>query len=77
MSPVEIITIEPGLLLNLFSTTVTETLAVVEPSAPIAISSSVVIVIAGLLLLAILARIGWVLLHPQRPIVVAEGGAAH
>ena len=35
------------------------------------------IVIVAIVVLAILARIGWALLHPQRPLVVAEGGAAH
>ena len=89
ISPIEILTvaplgvlvvvfgIQPGLLLNLFASTVTSTLAVVKPAAPIAIPNVVTIVVVAIVLLAILARIGWALLHPQRPVVVAEGGAAH
>jgi NADH-quinone oxidoreductase subunit M len=89
ISPVEILTlvplgtlvvifgIQPGLLLNLFSTTVTETLAVVKPTAPIPVNNTAVAVILAIVLLAVLARIGWALLHPRQPAVVAEGGAAH
>jgi NADH-quinone oxidoreductase subunit M len=89
ISPIEILTvaplgvlvvvfgIQPGLLLNLFASTVTSTLAVVKPAAPIAIPNVVTIVVVAIVLLAVLARIGWALLHPQRPVVVAEGGAAH
>ena len=65
MTPVEILTlaplgalvvifgIQPGLLLDLVSSTVTETLAAVQPSAPIAVPTTVVV---GLL--AILAGAG-------------------
>jgi len=88
MTPVEILTlaplgalvvifgIQPGLLLNLFSSTVTETLAE-EPAAPIAIGSSFVIGVLVLALVLVLARVGWVLLRPPRLVLEPEGGAAH
>jgi NADH-quinone oxidoreductase subunit M len=89
MTPVEILTLvplgtlvvifglQPGLLLNLISSTVTDTLAVVEPSAPIAISSTVVIVALAVLVALVLLRIGWVLLRPRPAALESEGGAAH
>ena len=89
MTPVEILTLvplgtlvvifglQPGLLLNLVSGTVTSTLDTVKPSAPIAIPPSVVIGLLVLLVVLVLARIGWVLLHPRPAALEPEGGAAH
>ena len=89
MTPVEILTlvplgtlvvifgIQPGLLLNLVSSTVRETLAAVEPAAPIAIPSNVVIGLVALVVVLVLARIGWVLLKPRQATLEPEGGAAH
>jgi NADH-quinone oxidoreductase subunit M len=89
ISPVEILTIvplgvlvvvfgiQPGLLLNLFSTTVTETLAEVQPTAPVALTSTAVVLVVAIVVLVVLARIGWALLHPHPQAVAAEGGAAH
>ena len=69
--------LQPGLLLNLFSSTVTETLAVVAPSAPIAVPSTLAAGILVLIIVLVLARIGWVLLRPRRAGLEPEGGAAH
>jgi len=89
MTPVEILTlvplgtlvvifgIQPGLLLDLVSSTVTDTLAAVAPSAPIAIPSTVVAGIVALVVVLILARVGWVLIRPRRATLEPEGGAAH
>jgi NADH-quinone oxidoreductase subunit M len=89
MTPVEILTLaplgalvvifglQPGLLLDLVKSTVTETLAAVRPSAPIAIPTTVV---AGLLLILavlIVARIAWALLHPSHAALEPETGVAH
>ena len=89
MTPVEILTLvplgtlvvifglQPGLLLNLVSGTVTSTLNTVKPSAPIEIPPNVVIGLLVLLVVLVLARIGWVLLHPRPAALEPEGGAAH
>jgi NADH-quinone oxidoreductase subunit M len=89
MTPVEVLTLvplgtlvvifglQPGLLLDLVSGTVTSTLNTVKPSAPIAIPPNVVIGLLVLLLVLVLARIGWVLLHPRPAALEPEGGAAH
>jgi hypothetical protein len=89
MTPVELLTLvplgtlvvifglQPGLLLNLVSGTVSETLAVVEPSAPILIPSDIVIGVLALVLVLVLARIGWALLKPRRAALEPEGRAAH
>jgi NADH-quinone oxidoreductase subunit M len=89
MTPVEILTlaplaalvvifgIQPGLLLDLFPGTVTATLQSVEPSAPIAIPTTVVVGLLVLLLVLVLARVGWVLLRPRQPALEPESGAAH
>jgi NADH-quinone oxidoreductase subunit M len=89
MTPVEILTLvplgtlvvifglQPGLLLNLFPSTVTATLAAVQPSAPIAVPTTVVVGLLLLLLVFVVARIAWVLLKPRRATPVTEGGAAH
>ncbi len=89
MTPVEVLTlvplgtlvvifgIQPGLLLNLVSGTVRSTLAVVGPSAPIAIPSAIVLGALALVLILVLARVGWALLKPRRAGLEPEGGAAH
>jgi NADH-quinone oxidoreductase subunit M len=89
MTPVEILTLvplgtlvvifglQPGLLLNLVSGTVTSTLNTVKPSAPIEIPTNVVIGLLVLLVVLVLARIGWALLHPRPAALEPEGGAAH
>jgi NADH-quinone oxidoreductase subunit M len=89
MTPVEILTlaplgalvvifgIQPGLLLNLVKGTVDSTLRAVEPSSPIGIPDTVVVGLVVLLLLLVVARIAWVLLHPKVTALEPEGGAAH
>ena len=92
MTPVEILTlaplaalvvafgIQPGLLLDLFGTTVTDTIAAAKAGTPIAIPAALVLGIGLLLAAGIIARIAYVLLRPgtdgTAP-VPAEGGAAH
>jgi NADH-quinone oxidoreductase subunit M len=88
MTPVEIFTLmplaaltvifglQPGLLLDLFPGTVTATLASVQPAAPIEIPTTVVAGFLILVVLVVLARIGWVLLRP-RPAALEPEGAAH
>jgi NADH-quinone oxidoreductase subunit M len=89
MSPVEILTLaplgalvvifglQPGLLLDLVSGTVTETLTTVQPSAPIEISSTIVIGLLAILTVLILARIAWVLIRPRGGSLEPETGIAH
>jgi NADH-quinone oxidoreductase subunit M len=89
MTPVEILTlvplgtlvvifgIQPGLLLNLVSGTVTETLVTVKPSASIAIPTTVVAFVLVVMVVLILARVGWALLNPREAALEPEGGAAH
>ena len=89
MTPVEILTlaplgalvvifgIQPGLLLDLVSSTVTETLEAVEPSAPIAVPTTVVVGLLAILTVLVLARIAWVLIRPRRADLEPEAGAAH
>ena len=89
MSPVEVLTLvplgalvvafglQPGLLLNLFGSTVTDTLDAVKPAHAIAIPTTVTLVVLGLLLVAVLARIAWVLLRPRLTALEPESGAAH
>ncbi|MFL5681918.1 MAG: NuoM family protein [Chloroflexota bacterium] len=88
MSPVEILTLvplgtlvvifglKPGLLLELLSSTVTETLDAVTPAAPIAIPPEVAYGLLALIAVLVLARVGWALIHP-RARLEPEGGAAH
>jgi NADH-quinone oxidoreductase subunit M len=89
MTPTEILTlvplgtlvvifgIQPGLLLNLVSATVTETLDVVRPSTPIAIPDTIVVGVLVFLLAFVVARIAYVLLRPRLGTLEPEGGAAH
>jgi NADH:ubiquinone oxidoreductase subunit 4 (subunit M) len=77
ISPVEILTLaplgglvvifglQPGLLLNMFTGTVTQTLDAVGPAAPIEIPSVVVIGLVALGVAGIVARIGWSILRPS------------
>ena len=88
MTPVEILTLTPlaalvvifglmpGLLLDLFSSTIPETLDAVVPAAPIAIPPEVAYGCLALIAILVLARIGWALVHP-RTRLEPEGGAAH
>jgi NADH-quinone oxidoreductase subunit M len=69
--------IQPGLLLNLVRGTVDATLQAVEPSSPIGIPDTVVVGLVALVLLLVVARIAWVLLHPKVTTLEPEGGAAH
>ena len=68
--------LQPGLLLNLFSSTVTETLASVSSAPPIAIPAEVTYGVLALVTILVLARVGWALIHP-RAALEPEGGAAH
>ncbi len=69
--------IQPGLLLDLVTGTTADTLVVLEPSAPIAVPTEIAVGVIGLLVVLILARIGWALFGPRRVPLEAEGGAAH
>ena len=69
--------LQPGLLLNLFSSTVTDTLDEVVPTAPIAIPTTIVAGLIALVIVLVLARVVWVLLKPRRAALAPEGGAAH
>ncbi len=89
MTPVEVLTlvplgtlvvlfgIQPGLLLNLIPSTVSATLVAVQPSAPIAIPTTVVVGLLLLLLVLVIGRIAWVLMRPRSATLEPEGGAAH
>jgi NADH-quinone oxidoreductase subunit M len=77
ISPVEILTlaplgglvvifgIQPGLLLNLFGGTVRETLDAVRPAAAIEIPAAVVIGLVGLVVVGVVARMGWTIMRPS------------
>ena len=74
--------VQPGLLLNLVDTTVSDTLRSATAGTAIAIGPEFVVVGVGVLVVGILARIGWVLATGSgRPVGAApagsEGGAAH
>jgi NADH-quinone oxidoreductase subunit M len=56
--------VQPGLLLNLFGTTVSETLDAVRPAATIGIPTEVVLGIVGLLVAGVVARTGWAVVRP-------------
>jgi len=94
ITPIEILTlvplatlvvvfgIQPRLLLDLVQGTVTATVLVADQGAAIALDSTSVLVIIALIVVAILARLGWSLMHPDAdtataPAATAEGGAAH
>jgi hypothetical protein len=95
LEPVEILTlvplatlvvafgVQPGLLLDLFAGSVTETLDAAAVGAPIAVPGEIVVIAVAVLVVAIGARIAWALLpgrggaSPESGAPVAEGGAAH
>jgi NADH-quinone oxidoreductase subunit M len=90
MTPVEILTLaplgalvvifglQPGLLLDLLPGTVRETLAAVEPSAPIGIPTTITVGLLVILAALLVARIGWVLLRGNGGgSLEPETGAAH
>src|SRR3954454_7830699 len=90
MTPIEVLTLvplgtlvvifglKPGLLLNLFRSTIPETLETVTRAAPIAIPPGIALGIFGLLAILILARTVWAMVHPRTVLEPApEGGAAH
>ena len=89
MTPVEILTLaplgalvvifglQPGLLLDLVSGTVSETLRSVQPSAPIAIPTTIVVGLLAILAALVVARIAWVLLRSSRGSLEPETGVAH
>ena len=57
--------------------TVTATLQSVQPSAPIAIPTTVAVGALVLVLVLVLARVGYVLLRPRQAALEPESGAAH
>jgi hypothetical protein len=76
--------VQPGLLLNLFGSTVTETLTAVRPAPAIGIPGGIVAGVLGLLALGVLARTGWAVMRPSSPVrgtatptTQPEVGAAH
>jgi NADH-quinone oxidoreductase subunit M len=79
--------VQPGLLLNLFSGSVSATLVAADAGTAYEVNGSVVLILVGLLALGIAARIIWVLTSggrrgsaaaPGTPSAPAtEGGAAH
>ncbi len=89
MTPVEILTLaplgslvvifglQPGLLLDLVNGTVSETLRSVQPSAPIAIPTTIVVGLLAILAVLVLARIGYVLIRQSRGSLDPETGVAH
>ena len=89
MSPVEILTlvplgvlvvvfgIQPGLLLDLVQGTVDQTLTDAASATAIAIPTEVVVVLLGLILIGVVARIAFVLMSPRPATIEADGGAAH
>ena len=89
MTPVEILTLvpigtlvvifglQPGLLLNLFSSTVSDTQAAVGGSAAIPVDPVVVVAGVTIAVVLVLARIGWALSRPRAAALQPEGGAAH
>jgi NADH-quinone oxidoreductase subunit M len=76
--------IQPGLLLELFPHTVDQTLESAAQGTPIAIAPEIVIGLIVLVIVGVVARIGYVLVAGSpgqpgtpAPATVAEGGAAH
>jgi NADH-quinone oxidoreductase subunit M len=94
ISPIEILTlvplatlvvvfgIQPGLLLTLVQGTVDSTVRVADGGAAIALDSTSVLVLLAAIVVGILARLVWSLMHEDAgttaaPAATAEGGAAH
>jgi NADH-quinone oxidoreductase subunit M len=94
MEPIEILTlvplatlivvfgVQPGLLLDLVQGTVAATLDVAESGTALAVDPLVIWILVGLVVLGILARIGWALVtggsrSSGATVAPSEGGAAH
>jgi NADH-quinone oxidoreductase subunit M len=94
MEPVEILTLtplaalivvfglQPGLLLDLVATTVEATEEAASVGTAIAIPTEVVVGLVALIVVGVIARIGWVATHgggvpATAPVPATEGGAAH
>ena len=96
MEPIEILTlvplatlivvfgIQPGLLLDLIEGTVAATVDAGAGGSAIAVDPLVPVVAVGLVVVGVVARTGWALLHPSSPVspttspvASTEGGAAH
>jgi NADH-quinone oxidoreductase subunit M len=94
MEPIEILTlvplatlivvfgVQPGLLLDLVQGTVAATLDVAESGTALAVDPLVTWILVGLVVLGILARIGWALVtggsrSSGATVAPSEGGAAH
>ena len=70
----------PGCCSTLVQGTVEETIHAAEAGAPIAVGPEIVLIVVGLLLLAIVARIGWAIVvgaGRSRDVAVGRSGAAH
>jgi NADH-quinone oxidoreductase subunit M len=77
ISPVEILTlaplaglvvifgIQPGLLLDVFGSTVSETLEAVRPAASIEVPTAVVVGLMVVAVAGVVGRIGWTLMRPS------------
>jgi NADH-quinone oxidoreductase subunit M len=94
MEPIEILTlvplatlivvfgVQPGLLLDLVQGTVAATLDVADSGTALAVDPLVTWILVGLVVLGILARIGWALVtggsrSSGATVAPSEGGAAH
>ena len=92
MDPIEVLTlvplatlivvfgVQPGLLLTLVQGTVEETIHAAEAGAPLSVGPEVVLIAVGILLLAIVARIGWAVVvgaGRSRDVAVGRSGAVH
>ncbi len=91
MTPAEVLTlvplatlivvfgIQPGLVLDLIRGTVDDTLRSVSGAAALPVGNEVVLVGVALLVIAVLARVGWALAAGRRAttdVAIADGGAA-
>jgi NADH-quinone oxidoreductase subunit M len=91
MGPVEVLTlvplatlivvfgIQPGLVLDLIRGTVDDTLRSVSGAAALPVGNEVVLIGLGLLVVAVLARVGWALAAGRRTttdVAISDGGAA-
>jgi NADH-quinone oxidoreductase subunit M len=92
MTPVETLTlaplgalivvfgIAPGLALDLVRGSVDATLESAAAGAPIAVGTEVTLILVGVLVLAVVARVGWALASGRSAgagVVAADGGTAH
>jgi NADH-quinone oxidoreductase subunit M len=77
ITPVEILTlaplgglvvifgIQPGLLLNMFGGTVSQTLDAVRPAQPIEVPSTIVVGLIAIAVAGVMARIAWSIMRPS------------